>query len=171
MENGSSIMLCTIRITNNCTKYTDSFWIWSCHSIQPKLSYFFRLSELKNFQFSSVPDSSPVDFGSPLLCSSQVLYLRGRQVSKSKFQRLAASSLWRFSSWLTKRRFSSWSVGPNRLLVASWFLVAPWLPITPGIFVAPRSTTNAREEGLFRGLLVLLAIAVIQPLLLCQFII
>ena len=67
---------------------------------------------------AAMPDggpSAPPPTSSNVVSSFQAKRpLRGRQVSKSKFQRLAASSLWRFSSWLTKRRFSSWSVGPKR---------------------------------------------------------
>ena len=50
--------------------------------------------------------------------------VRGRPESKSKFHRLEASLRAFFSSFLTNRRFSSWSVGPNR---ARLTLLAPVL--------------------------------------------
>ena len=79
--------------------------------------------EVTLFSFSAGPGASSSCFSGLQIVleavedstsSQSYCPLRGRPESKSKFHRLEASLRAFFSSFLTKRRFSSWSVGPNR---------------------------------------------------------
>lgn len=77
-------------------------------------------------------------------CSQLKRPSRGIPLSKSKFHLLAASFLAFFNSFLTKRRFSSWSVGPKRALLTL-------LGLGPGGDLCWLSSSEELEEARMPG--------------------